>query len=188
MIFSPDSHLYGLNGKYHWTPRRAKAAWQRTWFALEEYLRWMPRPEKAVILMGAPASGKSSWLSENREKNTIYFDACFDTDWKRAKFTKRVWDRWNDLPVECVWLDTPKHVCKQRNATRPADRRVPDEAIDKMHRYITERPPNAEREGFSRLVHVTEEVRVFVAREGNTVVTEAVSVHGTTSTTRDADR
>jgi hypothetical protein len=29
----------------------------------------------------------------------------------------------------------------------------------------------------------TEEVRVFVAREGNTVVTEAVSVHGAASTT-----
>ena len=104
MIFSPDSHLYELSGKYHWTPRRAKVAWQRTWFALEEYLRWMPRPKKAVILMGAPASGKSSWLSENREKNTIYFDACFDTDWKRAKFTKRVWGRWNDLPETTATL------------------------------------------------------------------------------------
>lgn len=154
MILSPDSYLYQLNGKYHWTPRRAKAAWQRTWIQLDDFLRWGKRPAKAVLLMGPPASGKSTWLQSNREKNVVYFDATFDLDWKRAKFTKRVWARYPDLPVECVWIDTPAHICKQRNATRPSDRRVPDEAIDKMVRYIGECPPNAEREGFSRLIHV----------------------------------
>jgi predicted kinase len=154
MIFSPDNHLYDLRGRYHWTPRRAKAAWQRTWAALEDYLRWCPEPKKVVILMGAPGSGKSTWLRQNREHGVLYFDACFDLDWKRANATRRVWAVRPGCPVECVWLDTPKHVCKERNATRPADRRVPDEAIDKMHRYITERPPDAAKEGFSRVARV----------------------------------
>ena len=154
MIFSPDNHLHDLRGRYHWTPQRAKAAWQRTWAALEDFLDWCPEPRKVVILMGAPGSGKSTWLRKNRVIGAVYFDACFDLDWKRAKVTQRVWARYPGCPVECVWLDTPASLCKERNAGRPSDRRVPEHAIDKMLRYIMECPPDAAKEGFSRVVRV----------------------------------
>ena len=155
MIFNPDTHLYDLDGKYAWSRDRVIAAWNRTWDALEDHLQWSAKPEKAVILMGAPGSGKSTWLRKNRVIGAIYFDACHDLDWKRAKFTKRVWARYPDLPVECVWLDTPAHLCKERNAARPSDRQVPEAAIDKMTRYISECPPDAEKEGFARVIRVT---------------------------------
>ena len=155
MIFSPDNHLYDLAGRYRWTPPRAKAAWGKTWHQLEDYLGWCPEPKKVVILMGAPGSGKSTWLDRNREHGVVYFDACFDLDWKRANLTRRVWREYPGCPVECVWIDTPAHICKERNAARPADRRVPEHAIDKMVRYISECPPDAEEEGFTRVVRVT---------------------------------
>ena len=65
-----------------------------------------------------------------------------------------VWAAYAGCPVECVWLDTPAHICKERNATRPADRRVPEHAIDKMTRYISECPPDAAKEGVTRVVRV----------------------------------
>jgi len=105
--------------------------------------------------MGAPGSGKSTWLRQNREHGVVYFDATFDLDWKRARVSRMVWAAYTGCPVECVWLDTPASLCKERNAGRPSDRRIPEHVIDKMTRYISECPPDAAKEGFSRVIRVT---------------------------------
>ena len=77
MIVSPDHHLYLPDGTYHWTPDRVKAAWATAGSLFHQALSWPVKPEAVVLMVGVPASGKSTWLSENEDERALYFDATF---------------------------------------------------------------------------------------------------------------
>lgn len=82
MIVNPDSFLYDESGTYVWSVERVKAAWAEAKKAWAFYLELQPK--RAVLLMGMPGSGKSTWLAANQRPNVVYFDATFDSAWKRV--------------------------------------------------------------------------------------------------------
>ena len=82
MIVNPDSFLYDESGTYVWSVERVKAAWAEAQKAWAFYLDL--RPKRAVLLVGMPGSGKSTWLAANQRPNVVYFDATFDSAWKRV--------------------------------------------------------------------------------------------------------
>ena len=82
-VVNPDSFLFDDRGKYVWSPERVKAAWAQ---ARQEWDFCMElRPRKAVLMVGAPASGKSTWVARNKAPNMAFFDATFDSAQKRVR-------------------------------------------------------------------------------------------------------
>lgn len=154
MIISPDHQLYLPDGTYHWTPDRVKQAWADS---KQEYARCLASGTftRVVLLMGIPAAGKSTWLTANHEDDVLYFDATFDLPFKREPYIRLA--RAVGLPVEIVWLDTPLEVCIERNAARPADRRVPEDTMRAMHAKILSSPPT-EAEGATITILTPKEV------------------------------
>ena len=77
-VISPDSALF-INGKYFWTPKRVKKAWDKFWTELGSRLR--KGSCKIVVLQGPPASGKSTWLRDNAANlsGCVVLDATFTT-------------------------------------------------------------------------------------------------------------
>ena len=139
VVISPDQYLIDEEG----TQTGVKKAWDlaRQDFRRAIRQRWV---RKVVLMVGAPASGKSTWLVRNKEWRAVYFDACLDLPWKRESFIEQAADY--DLPVEIVWLDTPLRVCLRRNRERTQDRQVPETVIRAMAAKIAECPPDGEAE------------------------------------------
>lgn len=79
----------------------------------------------------------------------IYFDAALPGARHRQPIIERA--RLRQVPVEAVWIKTPLDLALARNATRPADRRVPEAAIRTVAAGFE--PPSRD-EGFDRVVIV----------------------------------
>lgn len=140
MIISPDNHMYLPDGKYHWTHDRVMRAWATAGSLFHQALAWPVKPDAVVLMVGIPASGKSTWLAENANDRNLYFDATFDLPWKREPWIASATAV--GVPVQIVWIDTPLEVCLERNARRPEDRRVPEDVIRNMHDKILSAPPS----------------------------------------------
>jgi hypothetical protein len=152
VIISPDDYLFDLCGKYRWTPERVKAAWEHALSGLYDAVRWGV-PAKIVVVCGIPASGKSTWIRENRESNTVYFDACLDLPWKRKKTLNFIKDAAKNRVLaaprfDLVWCHTDVTQAHRRNEQRTPDRRVPREVIDKMASCFAHNAPDGKAEGF----------------------------------------
>jgi predicted kinase len=121
LVIRPDDHI-GYTKKDPWTPRAAKAAWQRAHADLKEALR----PEGPQV---------------------IVFDATMVSAHKRQKYIKMA--RKASVSPVAVYVDTPPLVCRARNDARDPARRVPDNAVAGMFGRL-ERP--GPEEGFSAVV------------------------------------
>ncbi len=143
-VISPDAHLFE-GERYLWSQERVKLAWDK---ARQEFAEAIKNPDisRVVLLVGTPASGKTTWLAANAGEGDVYFDACLDLPWKRRPFVSAATEA--GLPVEVVWLDTPVTVCLRRNSERSPDRRVPEAALRGMAEKIASSPPK-EEEGFA---------------------------------------
>jgi len=148
VIISPDHYLIDQEtGEYVWSPERVKAAWKS---AKQKLGRVMadPRVKKLVLMVGVPASGKSTWLKANKEPGAVYFDATFTQAWAREpiiEFAKQA-----GKEVEAVVMATPISVCVDRNDCRTPDRQVPHDVVEKMSRSLAGDPPK-KSEGFDRI-------------------------------------
>ena len=132
MIVSPDHYLITESGEYVWSPERIKAAWKSASTALLR-LTNDPKWAKVVLMVGIPASGKSTWLKKNSERAPIIQIA------KEA-----------GMVVEAAVMTTPIAVCKDRNACRPSGRRVPDDVVELMAAQLLGDPPK-KSEGIDRV-------------------------------------
>ena len=146
-VISPDNHLYE-DGVYKFTQERAKAAWAACYAELDEALA-DPQVSRVVLLVGVPASGKSTWVSrQSPDPTTVLFDATFvKLDW-RAPVVEKVLAAGKQ--VEAIWVWAPPEVIKERNAQRPADRMIPEQVIEEMFGHLDMEPPTV-AEGFSRV-------------------------------------
>lgn len=123
---------------------KAKGVW-RALLAREDI-------EGAVLLVGPPGSGKSTWLAHNKQPNTVYFDATNTQKKKRRKLILVA--REAGKPISAVAFSTPVEMCEERNATRPPGRRVPHFVVQQMATQLADEPPS-EEEGFESVVFVT---------------------------------
>jgi len=146
MIISPDNLLY-IDGIYVWTPERVGWAWMRSYELLEEAVL-DSKHKRVVILCGAPGSGKSTWLAQQKDhEETIYFDAVLTHSKDRKRTLKRVAGL---LPVDLIWVKADLSTCIKRNAKRPTERIVPLDRLIPMYEQLLRTPPKIE-EGYRDL-------------------------------------
>lgn len=125
-VISPDD-LLTEKWDYQWTPDRAMVAWKIATKQLED-----------EILAHACGEGKY---------NTYIFDAVFATPKTRKKYVHMAKNAgWT---VKAVYMTTPLSVCKERNAQRAPNRRVPEMIMDNMAKKMT--APTAQ-EGFDEII------------------------------------
>jgi len=149
-IISPDEYLLTSTGEYAWSEERVQAAWWQSKSVLDQLVR-TGRYNRVVMLVGLPASGKTSWLRANHEPDTIYFDATLTKARERATVIQRAKD--NNLEVWAVVMDTPIAICIDRNLCRTTDRIVPVGAFERMQAQLAATPVT-EAEGIDRIIHV----------------------------------
>lgn len=144
MLISPDNYLKTPEGLYFWSQARVEQAWGKS---REEYSEALASGnyKKVTLLMGAPGSGKSTWVSQNHQEGVIYFDATFKNARARAPFLQEA--QATGIPVEVVWLDTSLEECLHRNALRTPDRKVSDGILTSMWETINRFPPDPRKEG-----------------------------------------
>lgn len=147
-IICPDSYLYDDRGQYVFTKPRSKEAWVKAIQELEALLA-DPRVEKVILLVGIPGVGKSTWVSQQPDDpSVIYFDATFIKPEWRAPIIKVCQD-WG-IGVEAVWIKAPPSICRERNQSRPPDRKIPDPILTSMYEQVHKTPPQ-ESEGFDKV-------------------------------------
>ncbi len=149
-MVSPDAYLLTESGEYVWSVPRVKAAWAQA-TAQTEKLIASGRFEKLVLLVGIPASGKSTWLKSHQEAGAIYFDATFTNAWKREPYIRMAKDA--GMRVEAVYMNTPLLVCMDRNSCRTVDRKVPEDTLVNMAVSLAGDPPTS-KEGFDAILKV----------------------------------
>jgi predicted kinase len=148
VIISPDHYLIDQEtGEYVWSPDRVKAAWNSAKSKLAMVLR-SPRVKKLVLMVGVPASGKSTWLRANKEPGAVYFDATFTNQRARSPIVQMA--KAAGKEVDAVVMVTPINVCLDRNACRTPDRMVPHEVVQRMTAQLAGDPPR-KSEGFDRI-------------------------------------
>lgn len=127
IIINPDKHLYLPTGQYCWTTARVKDAWT---VAMADYESALPYVDRVVLVVGMAGAGKSTWVEENKQPGTLYFDTAVTTLRSLHKLLEPAVRR--GKPVTVYWLDTPLQICLERNATRTPDRQVPPERLVEM--------------------------------------------------------
>lgn len=145
MLISPDNYLMTPEGQYLWSQERVVWAWEESRRVFLEALS-SGTYKKVVLLMGAPGSGKSTWLASHQKEGVLYFDATLK-NW-RSREPYVVSARKQGIPVEVVWLDTPLEECLRRNAGRTPDRKVSEGIVTSMWETINRFPPDPRKEGF----------------------------------------
>ncbi len=99
------------------------------------------RCSRAVLLVGPPGSGKSTWLAANERPGVAYYDATLTWPQTREQLTRIAKDA--GLAVELVVFETPLAVCLERNASRPTGRRVPEDQVLRQWQELRDSPPRA---------------------------------------------
>lgn len=146
MILSPDSLLTDNLGNYTWSKENLRKAWNHVWIEFSYVLT--KRFRKLVLMIGLPASGKTTWLETNRENDVLYVDATFiDPTW-RSPFIQKAQER--GIPVEAIVLDTPLDIILQRNRERPVGRSPEESSLLDWYKKLNTDPPTL-NEGFSKV-------------------------------------
>jgi predicted kinase len=146
LILAPDDRL--PDGPARWSREALGEAWSSCRRDLRAVLL-DPGITAVAVLCGVPAAGKSAWSRDNDQPGLVIFDACWADRAKRAGIARQI--RAAGKVAIAVWIQTPLDVCRERNALRPHDRRVPDVALARAWVALHHEPPTAS-EGWSRVL------------------------------------
>lgn len=150
MHINPDHFLQTESGRIV-TTERNRAAWQRSYEALDAALQNASPLTVVYVLVGPQGAGKSTWAKSAAQTlpGAIVFDAILVKKNERKPILEAA--RSHSVKVVAVWFKTPLEVCLSRNASRPADEVVPAHAVRNVHAAI-EQPTVAE--GFAHVIEV----------------------------------
>lgn len=150
MHINPDHFLQTKSGRVI-TPARNAAAWAKCFDLLSEALQNASPSTKVYLLIGPQGCGKSTWARARNlsPENSIIFDAILVKRAERKPILAAVGA--HSIQAVAVWFKTPIEVCISRNASRPSDEFVPEQAIRNVHRAIE--PPSI-AEGFVQVIEV----------------------------------
>ena len=103
------------------------------------------------MLVGPQGAGKSAWVKSAAATlhGPIVFDAILVKRSEREPILAAA--RSHSVEAAAVWFKTPLEVCLSRNASRPADEVVPEQAVRNVHSAIE--PPST-AEGFAQVIEV----------------------------------
>jgi predicted kinase len=149
MILEPDQYYYE-DGEYRWSPEKRAAAWADCYRKLAETLA-RGAARKVVLLVGLPGSGKSTFARAHDAEDLVIFDGLFIDRTRRSRVLEIA--REANVPVEAVWFDLPLELCRQRNAGRSLDRRIPEDVLSQLHQQLANDPPSL-AEGFASLQQI----------------------------------
>ena len=150
MHINPDHFLQTETGRVV-TPERNTAAWKKSYDSLDEALRDADSSTKLYVLVGPQGSGKSTWAKAitSAPEKSIVFDAILVKRAERQPILAAAKAR--SVQAIAVWFKTPLEVCISRNASRPADEVVPEQAIRNVSSAIE---PPSPAEGFVQVIEV----------------------------------
>lgn len=141
-IVSPDNGLY-KNGKYDFHDKnRREAAWRSARHELETLLK-RPLPIRVYMLVGAPNSGKTHWCGEShyyKDRHPVVIDATNLTKSARSAWFNLIYKykykHHGDIKVCAVFFDVLYVRLMERNNQRSADRRIPDDVLQKQYEEL----------------------------------------------------
>ncbi|MFY1662962.1 GNAT family N-acetyltransferase [Pseudomonas sp. Pseu.R1] len=143
VVINPDHYLETPTGRV-FTLERNQQAWAQCWQKLRRELANTQGP--VYLVMGVQGAGKSRWIANNVGRlgpRAIVFDAALPARVHRE--TLLTITREFAVPVIAIFIKAPLELALRRNARRSADQRVPEEALNNVHRLLE--PPVLE-EGF----------------------------------------
>jgi hypothetical protein len=146
MILAPDDRL--PDGPARWSREALSEAWASCRRDLRAALQ-DPEVATVAVLVGIPASGKSSWCRDHDQPGLVIFDACWADRKRRIGIAHQI--RAAGKVAIAVWMQTPLDVARDRNALRPVETRVPDVAMARAWVALKHEPPCL-AEGWSRVL------------------------------------
>ncbi len=156
MHINPDHFLETESGRVT-TPERNQRAWEQCFEALGEALRSATSATRVFVLVGPQGAGKSTWARSRAaaDADAIFFDAILVKRSEREPILAAA--RAHSVGAVAVWFRTPLDVCIARNASRPEDELVPEQAIRNV--FAAVEPPST-AEGFEHVIEIhAEETR-----------------------------
>jgi predicted kinase len=150
MHINPDHFLQTETGRVT-TRARNNEAWRQSYKTFHQALAAAAPGTEVYVLVGAQGSGKSTWARKLAMSavRAIIFDAIL------VKYQERVpvlaAAEAKGLKTIAVWFNTPLEICLVRNAARPPDEVVPEQALKNVFAAIE--PPSV-AEGFARVIEV----------------------------------
>lgn len=150
MHINPDHFLQTETGRVV-THEANNEAWRRSYEAFHRALAQAQPNTEVYVLIGAQGAGKSTWARAQAAKNptAIIFDAILVK--RRERIPILAAAQACQVKTIAVWFPTPLDKCLARNAARPSDEIVPEEAVRRVFAAIE--PPSV-AEGFERVIVV----------------------------------
>ena len=150
MHINPDHFLETPEGRVI-TPERNAWAWEECNRVLHETLRNASPPSSLYVMVGAQASGKSTWArrKQSDEPEAIIFDAILVKRSEREPILTAA--ARHRIPAVAVWLRTTLDECVERNSQRTPNEMVNERGLRNV--FAALEPPEVD-EGFSAIVEV----------------------------------
>ena len=150
MHINPDHFLETPEGRVI-TPERNAWAWEECYRVLHETLRNASPPSSLYVMVGAQASGKSTWArrKHSEEPAAIVFDAILVKRSEREPILLAA--ARHRVPVVAVWLRTTLDECVERNSKRSPNEMVNERGLRNV--FAALEPPEVD-EGFTAIVEV----------------------------------
>ncbi len=129
VVINPDDYLETEFGR-EFTPERSRQAWT---LAYERLSAELAQPKDGVhvyLVMGVQGAGKSRWVSENLGRlgpRAVVFDAALPARRHRERLLEIT--RAHGAPVIAIFVKAALDLALSRNASRSADKRVPEDAV-----------------------------------------------------------
>ena len=150
MHINPDHFLETPEGRVT-THDLNNEAWRASYRAFHQALAAATPDTEVYVLIGSQGSGKSTWAKSlaKRLPTAIIFDAILVKHRERSPILAAAEAK--GLRAVAVWFRTPLELCLARNAARPPDEVVAEQAIKNVFAAI-EAPSLSE--GFAQVIEV----------------------------------